>query len=187
MWIGGSIEYQPGTNSINGWRNMRNCVTGGLNQQRAFVRIVGAGADGYGPDRCILHQLRSALLLDRRNTLAFLRKQCRLRCPYLRRAGGGRVRAAYSVVPAAHNAEGCGATESGNHILNRVGYRAGAVAAIEQTDCPGVAGVNDQRTGIAASTEGAAADGDLVGEIRGERRRCGATTRVVVDQYRQIE
>src|SRR5579864_1631739 len=91
------------------------------------------------------------------------------------------------MVRTTHNVEGCRATESGNHILNRVSYCAHIVAAIEQAHRPGGAGVHNQRTGIAASAEGPAADGNLVSEIRGECRGCGATARVIIDQYRHIE
>ncbi len=38
------IEYQPGTNTVNGWGNAWNGVAGDMDQQSAFTCIVRTGA-----------------------------------------------------------------------------------------------------------------------------------------------
>ena len=108
--------------------------------------IVGTRAHRYGLDGRVLKQLSGPPLLDRRNALAFLRDQCRLRSPYLRGTGRGGMRAAHRVVWATHNGKRRIGAKCSYHVLNRVGDGISGAAAIEKRYRSGCGSIHNQRT-----------------------------------------
>src|SRR5262249_28741586 len=96
-----------------------------------------------------------------------------------RRAAGGRIATDGVIAATDHGCVIGAALERVENVHDRICRRAGVVPAKEQTQWPRRVGGYHQRTGVAAGTEAASVNDDLVAEGRGEGLRAAAGGAVI--------